>query len=341
LPITWRSGSSWVAWWQGDEAAPHDGESDALILDIEFRKAKQEDSASLYASWLLAFGLTDWMVPAYEQDDGRFGRTFVAVQDGQVRSAVYYLIRQLRNAAGDAEPVGCLANVASRPEARGQGWIRRLLQDAVDDMRIHQIRWSLLSTRTPGIYLRSGWRRYELTYPIGPIAEYPRQAPEIEIRRADLTEWRALADLYAGFNARRPLSTVRTQQDWQARVPIWYGPPKQIVLASTGESPSGYLVVDWQHPSVEVHEIAVSNAATADALLSELAGAARRRSVRTGELRIPDDPLTRNAVRRFFAQGTGTGTGTYGYGMIRPLADDGVYEIPTAPGAFHWPGDYF
>nr|WP_238351134.1 GNAT family N-acetyltransferase [Kribbella shirazensis] len=285
--------------------------------------------------WRDAFGEVPWQVPLYVQDAGRFDRTFVAVSGRTVLATVYYLIRPIRGEDGAPVPVGCVANVASRPQARGRGLIRRLLAEAIMDMESRDVAWSLLFTGTPGVYQRSGWKTLTRRYRAGRIAPPDQTITGMDVWDASLQDWPVLAELYDAFNASRPLTTVRTASDWQRRVRIWYA-DSEILLAGQRNKPDGYAVLRWDAGEAEVQEIGVKSVAAAAALLGAVARRALARGVDRCRLPLPDDPLLTGPTRDLLT--TPQSDLTDATAMIRPVSrPSGQF----GPEAAHWPADYF
>lgn len=290
-----------------------------------YRAAVPADRAGIYAVWSAAF-TAPRLVPLYETDDGRFTRTFVAEGAEKVEAVVYWLPRRLRTADGGSELVGGVANVAALPAARGRGHIRNLLALAAESMAAAGCAWSLLFTGYPGVYEGSGWKVFRQRRVRGPLAA-PRVSPSSSsVRQASLAEWPLLAELYDRHNASRPLSTVRTCDDWRQRVPLFYGAPVDLLL----DEGSGYVAVRWHATSVELLEVA----GHLPPLLSRVAAEAAGRGITEGSARLtPDDP----ALPYLLAEAHVVHDTS---GMARPLARDPSVTL-NAPNAVHWRADNF
>jgi predicted N-acetyltransferase YhbS len=130
---------------------------------MHLRTATPDDVPSLYALWDRAFD-APLMVPVYETDDGRLGRTHVAVDPlhGGVVGSVYWTPRDLGGPDGDTLRAGGVANVATAPEARGQGLVRALLSRAVEQMERDGADVALLFTGTPDVYRSSGFETFDV-----------------------------------------------------------------------------------------------------------------------------------------------------------------------------------
>jgi len=318
---------------------------------MRYRTAAPADEPGLHALWAAAFPDAATVIALWGRDPGRHARTFLAEDDrGRPVSALHYLPRPIRSATGRPQRVGCLGSVATHPDARGRGHVRHLLAAAVDAMTAGGCAWSLLFTATPRVYESAGWRTFAAPGWSGPLAErapHPGAAAVRPSTRADLPALRALRD---GFDATRPLTTVRSADDWEHRVPVRYAPPACVLVAEDGGraghsgSPLGFAVL--RHPApgeAEIAEMALApgrEAAGAAALLSAAAIRARAAGATTAAVRLPAEPAVVGALPYLLAE---TRPATTHYGMARPVLTPAaeVLATVTAPGAVHWYGDSF
>ncbi|XVQ84648.1 NAD(P)-dependent oxidoreductase [Microbispora siamensis] len=153
-----------------------------------------------------------------------------------------------------------------------------------------------------------------------------------------LDNWTVLAALHDRHDDRRPLTTVRSARDWTGRVPVWYGPPHEILLLHEHGTPMAYAVVDWS--AGDVVEVALAAGRAAAPLLRAVAAEARARGVRSGCLRAPLDPPIRSALPLLFEEWERRDEHT---GMARPLLleEAEVRAVVEHPLAVHWTADYF
>ncbi|GAB1511304.1 GNAT family N-acetyltransferase [Actinophytocola sp. KF-1] len=294
---------------------------------IEFRTG--DGGPALHALWRQVFPDAGHVAPLYGQDPGRADRTFLAYDgDGPV-AVVYWLPRQVRGLGGAVHLVGCVSSVATLPRARGQGLVRRLLAMAVESMTAHGCAWSLLFTGTPGVY--AGWTVFDRVHVRGTFAAGAPERPGWTAGSARLDAWPVLADLHA--RSPRPLTTVRSPEDWVARVPVWYGRGHEILLVREHGTPVAYAVADWR--TGDVVEFAARPDATRP-LFEAVARAAGRRGVAAGRLLAPPEA----ALPALFATWSPEVDRT---GMVRPLHSgaEEVMAVVTAPAAVHWTADYF
>lgn len=315
-----------------------------------YRTATPADEPALHALWAAAFPDSAGTVALlWGRDPGRHARTFLAEDGGRPVSVLHYQPRPIRSATGRPQRVGCLGSVATHPDARGRGHVRRLLAAVTEAMTADECAWSLLFTGTPDVYRGAGWQPFTAPVLSGPLAAPGRADPGVAVRRATSADIPALRALRDAYDTARPLTTVRSPADWRRRIPVWYGPPAAILLAeetARGEeaAPLGFVAVRPTGP----HEAAVAEIAlargrepeAAAALLRAAAGHARAAGATAATAHLPADPAVTAALPRLLARAT---AGTTAYGMARPLLAPAaeVTATVTAPGAVHWYGDSF
>ncbi|WP_335937569.1 GNAT family N-acetyltransferase [Streptomyces sp. PTD5-9] len=300
------------------------------------------DEPALAALWRRCFDAPH-LPRLHALDPDRHRHTFVARDpDGGIDAAVVYVPRLIRDARGAPRRVGGIGSVATRPEARGRGLVKRLLAEAERVMTAEGCAWSLLFTGTPGVYRGSGWQEFASTYTEGALAApAAARTGAFRVRGATARDAPEVAALHHAYNAARPLSSLRTPEDWAVRVPAWYGPPEDSLVA---EDPASGQVVGWivaQHEGerVEVRECA-GVPASLGALFAAVAARARAAGLGRAGSRLPGTPEIRAALPALM---TDPRTVTEHTGMARPLhaAPAEVRATVTAPGAVHWHGDSF
>lgn len=298
------------------------------------------DEAAVHALWAICFD-APYLPALHALDPDRHRRTFVAARGDTVDAVVCYVPRQFRDADGRVERVGGIGNVAARPEARGQGLVRRLLTLAAEAVIAESCAWSLLFTATPGVYERSGWTGFRTSWAEGSLTT----AGRFRVRAATPADARRPAELHAGFNATRPLTAVRTANDWIPRVPAWYGPGAEWLIAEDNRGTAvGDTVTQHIGEAVEVRECAVTEGAPAalGELLAAVARRARAAGAAVGRAHLPEDPTVRAALPRLLAQDQARER-TQTVGMARPLLapPEAIRATLQATGATHWHGDSF
>lgn len=263
---------------------------------MHLRTATPDDVPSLYALWDRAFD-APLMVPVYETDDGRLDRTHVAVDPlhGGVVGSVYWTPRELGGPDGRTLRAGGVANVATAPEARGQGLVRALLVRAVEQMERDGADVALLFTGTPDVYRSSGFETFDVALlrgtprPVGapdtaasdPVddalaagAPAPGAGGDAPVQvRADRLPgvpwpawsvslgWEQLAGLHDAFDVisggPRPLATRRTAEHWERRIPLWYSGAEVFTARASGGDVVGYLVLEPGPDALKVRELGV------------------------------------------------------------------------------------
>ncbi|WP_353940904.1 GNAT family N-acetyltransferase [Streptomyces sp. HUAS MG91] len=306
------------------------------------RTATAADEPALYALWSRCFGDAPHLPALYALDADRHRRTFVAAaDDGSLDAVVVHVPRTVRDAHGAPHRIGGIGSVATRPEARGRGLVRALLAEATASMISEGCGWSLLFTGTPGVYEGSGWRTFARPYAEGPLADAP-DAP-VGVREARPGDRAPLARLQERHNARRPLSSVRSADDWRVRVPAWYGHDTlHLVAEDRAGGPRGWLVARIADGTAEVLEAAVADDDCLGTLYAGLAVRARAAGAVRARTRLPDAPGAERALPRLLRAGA-VARGTDTTGMYRPLLTPAgtVEQTLTAPGAAYWYGDSF
>ncbi|MFE7116684.1 GNAT family N-acetyltransferase [Streptomyces sp. NPDC057654] len=305
------------------------------------RTARPADEPALHALWAACFGAAPQLPVVYALDPDRHRHTFLAVSDdGTIDAVVVYVPRDIRDAEGVPVRVGGIGSVATRPEARGRGLIRALLQEAAATMRAESCAWSLLFTGTPGVYTGSGWQTFPTQLREGSLSETPPGRSPYRVRPAHPADLPHLAQPSCSSS---PLSTVRTEADWRTRLPAWYGPLSEWLVAedpATGR-PAGWAVAAHGKRAVDVREYAATETGALTALFAAVAARARHGGLREARLRGPaPGPAVLEALPHLM---TGATVRTEHIGMIRPLLapPEHAQAVPRAPGAVHWYGDSF
>lgn len=322
---------------------------------MHLRPATTSDVPSLYTLWARTFD-APLMVPVYETDDDRLARTVVAVDaGGSVVASACWTPRVLTAADGArALRAGCVANVATAPEARGQGLVRRTLAAALAQMDAAGTDVSLLFTGTPDVYRSSGYSTFDVPVLTGdarpatvdasddlPAVRVDRLPGDAWSRWEPALPWEALARLHdaadtapgsaqdstaAGALRRRPLATVRSAEHWRRRVPLWYRSCELLTARASDGDVVGYVVLEPARPEararlLRVRELAADpaparGARAAAALAAATLTRARRHGAATLEVRLPQDGLGRAFTDAVLVDATASVDTT---GMLRPV----------------------
>ena len=307
----------------------------------------------------------------FADDPQRFVHTHVAVDpDGRLLAAVAYWLRSIRDRDGKPRRTGHIWGVATRPDARGQGYASRLLQQAVAAMQQEGCFWSVLCAREQArpLYTRLGWQNIPTSYRSGVLSTAAEPGHLYHIRsfdpRAQADGWQRLAAVYADYNARRPLTMLRDQRYWHGYAAWmytdWISHHRASIFAATqapdSQDLAGYVVAHFYDqeyaqrtfgspPWFYVSEIGASarDGAVIAALLSSVASEAMRRGMAYGQLALPHEPQLDIALERLFGQTPAEQT-TAGSVMIRAVSLEAERELAgaiAAPESIFWEIDRY
>src|SRR5919199_1532995 len=147
-------------------------------MTVEYRHLRLDEEGALLDMVAEAMGddraERQRVLHDFADDHERFARTHVAItDDGSLLSAASYWVRQVRDVDEKPLRVGHVFGVATRPDARGQGYAGRLLDRAITAMRQEGCAWSVLFTRelARALYARHGWHDRPLRHQSGSLAD--------------------------------------------------------------------------------------------------------------------------------------------------------------------------
>lgn len=280
-------------------------------MDAEFRAIREEEREVCLDLWCTIFpgagrdyfrryfyGDVEWL-PYYTQ---------VAVLDGKLVSSVQICKRVV--ACGDFQlTMGGIANVATLPEHRGNGYNTECLRRAVNIMEADAMDFSLLGTGINAFYERVGFATMPHDSLYGPIhADFTPRPTAVVVRPATAADLPAIHAIYADYNRQRPYTVQRTEAYWRD----WVGvsperiPETLLVTALSEDTVQGYVRYHLSDRDVaDVTELGVQTA-DADALTSALleAVAERARAAQKAQLHfgIPLEPEVAAAARTILAE---------------------------------------
>lgn len=196
-------------------------------MAVEYRKMRAEDEHAVFD-----LRMRTWDAPSIEYvragallDPRYLEHTFVALDsDGTLLSTVRYWLWHIRDAKGTPRLVGCVASVVTIESARRQGHARKLMQLAIEAMREDGCDWTLLlsSRMGPPLYEGLGYSLYQVPYYVGIVSgERLQGGDRYSVQRLDPPfdieddTWKAVREIYAAYNAHRPLSLVRDDGYWR------------------------------------------------------------------------------------------------------------------------------
>ncbi|HKP51058.1 MAG TPA: GNAT family N-acetyltransferase [Chloroflexia bacterium] len=347
-------------------------------MEVEYRKMRLADEDAVFDLRMRTWGAPsiEYVRQGARLDPLYLDHTLVAfAADGTLLSTVRYWLRQVRDATGVPQQVGCVASVTTIESARRQGHARKLMQLAIESMRQEGCAWTLLMSSDMGVplYEGLGYRVFSAPYYRGVLSDERPQNDSIcsiETERIeppfDFEEgtWKTVRDIYALYNARRPLALVRDEAYWRGYFSRRIRSrntthPMLLIMAYTGEGDdkeyAGYLVVDYSTQEVAREEfnldqfftigeigVAPGHEEAIPALTSALADNAAQGHV-GGRSFLPREPQIDAAMRALFGQSLQMPDDRDM--MALPLEEGCGHEeleaMFAAPGALFWIVDDF
>lgn len=227
--------------------------------------------------------------------------TRVCVADGKIVSAVQICRRDVGFGISHLK-MGGIANVATLPEYRGRGYSSRLLKDCIWVMQSHGIGFSMLFTGIQHFYERIGWRSVPVSHITGRLRSHIRALPSrtYSIRHRVPEDIIGMKDVYAAFNATRPLAVRRNQQYWEGYVRSRLGNSENIFVAVRNGSLVGYIYAPPAKDTFRIHEIAYTpgDEGCVYPLVAHAAAQAKKMGAQTAWYNIPHEPAIVSAVKR-------------------------------------------
>src|SRR5689334_9589659 len=104
-------------------------------MQVTYRRMRPEDETAVFT-----LRMTTWGAPSLEYvregaylDPKHHDRTFVAfAEDGTLLSTTRYVLREVLDASGQPQKVGCVVSVTTIEAARRQGHGRKLMQMTIE-----------------------------------------------------------------------------------------------------------------------------------------------------------------------------------------------------------------
>jgi GNAT superfamily N-acetyltransferase len=244
---------------------------------------------------------------AYEAAEPSSRRTLAMRSEGAIVSSVQIYARDLRWIGGSSIKVGCIANVSTAPESRGQGLSRGLLTRSLDEMAEMGCSFSLLYTGIESFYHALGWRAVSRRTLLGaptsqshkPIA--PTAAPE---------DMSPLRRLYESAYGSCPLTQVRSELHWANN-----SAPRQSECLFF-QAPDAYVAAKEEEGRLVVMESGYAESAGGQSLLEGVIAWAGERGLPEIELRVPITPSCEQAAANALKDSQWVESHD---GMVRPL----------------------
>ena len=187
-------------------------------MSVEFRAVREEERDECVRLWCTVwqgdnedyfrryfYGDVEWL-PYYTQ---------VAVVEGKIVSAVQICKRMV--GCGDFQlTMGGIANVATLPEYRGQGYNTECLKRAITVMEADAMDFSLLFTGINDYYARLGYATWPRKGLLGTVREDFIPRPTVyTVRPARGEDLPAVYSLYNVANRQRPIAVQRSEAYWR------------------------------------------------------------------------------------------------------------------------------
>ncbi len=277
-------------------------------MAIEYRLMYENELELILNVWIEVYPETDrerWR-REFLSVPGSASRTYVAAENGRLLATTLLWVREMNDVTGLGRRIGNVSHVATHPEARGRGHATRLLEMAMHTMQREDCEFSTLFTseEARSLYEKLSWRTCPFSFWQGQLVriDLPVSA-EYLIRsadpRAEPNLWERLSDIYAEFNATRPLAIRRDKNTWRQftaqKITDWVEAGASIWLASPATAPQeicGYLLAHRGEEGFLVAETGVKHAhkvALAN-LLNPVLGSYKDGQAVRGRLYLPNEP---------------------------------------------------
>jgi len=240
---------------------------------MEFRIATEQDREAV--EWLWDY--------CFEKREEFFFKWFFSqycrIEDvlvGQHRNKVMaglHLVPYSIFLRGAVMPISYIVGLATYPEARGSGIVRRLLQEALVEMRKRGHYVSLLMPSKAGLYYPYHWELcyHNYKYSVNLEDLRPIASSRGELRPVCIeTDAAILEKLYQAFVADKHGYAIRGENYW-TRVAVEYaGEHGHIYVLEYDGNPEGYVMYVLRDDRIIVREMAFINGQAQKALLQFL-----------------------------------------------------------------------
>jgi GNAT superfamily N-acetyltransferase len=327
------------------------------ISNIEYRRMARGEEGAALDLWTDMYEGTrrDAWQRELRCDPKYLEHTFIAVETtGNVLSTCHYWLKEIRDSTGQPHLTGCVSHVATHPNARRRGHAGRLLEMTIEAMERDGCRWSLLFATEEGrsLYERLGWRVLHTPFREGILSgERPDGGSAYAIRRYDpFTEpggWGPLANVYAAYNIRRPLTVVRDADYWREYIRVKTHGWAVFLVAEPSPNEKeidAYLLSHFSERGFLVNEMAVlpGHEDAIPALFAAVVDRAQGGDTR-GRLFLPYEPEIDATIECIF--GGKVSTQESNEPMVRPVSPgfshDRIEALFRSKGAIYWPMDEF
>lgn len=202
--------------------------------------------------------------------------SWLVEQNGRLLSHLRIYDRWIRVGRTKLHIAG-IGNVITARDARGHGYVGKLMYALLSELPREGYAYSLLWTHLPGLYGRYGWMPIEQDLVRAVLPPSIRRSVKITpFQENDLP---AIMRLYETANADRTGTTIRTPEYWRA-LPKWLGEDQDdflIARDNAGDEIVGYIQSRPLQDTVEILELGVEES-TIDIGRTLLAAASIRRN---------------------------------------------------------------
>jgi predicted acetyltransferase len=280
--------------------------------------------------------------------------TRVAVLDGGLVSAVQ-IVKRTISCGGFTLTLGGIANVATDPDYRGEGFASTCLKQAIEVMEADAMDLSLLFTGSPDFYIKCGYEPVSGTKLVGELRPEPvHPFTRMVVRPYDDRDDACIHLIHIAYNRERPLAVRRSAPYWRDWLQWWQGQaPGRATVAEHEGSVVGYCLytVDEEQGRVRVREFGVREGAeqALDALLEEAAETARAHHIPSMSIPLHEEPAIEEVCSRLFVNSEKEPTHS---AMVRflhrdnllrglaPVMTDRWRRCGSPGGALHYNGPY-
>jgi GNAT superfamily N-acetyltransferase len=188
---------------------------------VTYRQMRPEEEDRVFALWLATWAESDPTLErlTFHSDPDYLSRTYIAVgPGGQALSTAHYWVREICDASGTPRRVGCVSHVSTHHTARRQGHARTLVGMLQDTMAAEGCEYTLLFSSEMGVplYEGLGYRMMGSPYRRGLVQlDRPRYSGPYAVTEGREPDRDAIARIYAGYNAGRPLAFMRDDAYWR------------------------------------------------------------------------------------------------------------------------------
>jgi predicted N-acetyltransferase YhbS len=310
-------------------------------MSVEVRVARPDELPAVFDLCARAFarGIGAEWAAAQERDPWRdAGDNLVGVCDGRVVASVRVLARKLAGLEGELRLAG-FGNVASDPDVRGQGYIRRVLALAHERNQAAGYDLAMLFTTQPWVYSGGGgFSVLPFSYlDLDLHAPMPSAVEQWTIEAADpRRHLPAMREVYEQFGQDRPGYPVRGGAYWTHSARLT--DPTLIRLVFDAEKrPAAYVRVRlWPDGRARFQEFPYTSVDAAYALMADLRHDPRVAHLTSVSGRLPrDHALGRLGVWSVNEEAMARAYTSSGADLIAALRN------PSNQRSVYWSGDGF